>query len=81
MGNRRSIKLIRTTVAEPFPVFYSHVNQKCRKANDPATEGPFYAAGSEFFELWSEKNMAWKLTSADGLRRDGYTVTVDVVSR
>jgi hypothetical protein len=74
-------KYVRTTIAEPFPVFYSHVNQKCRRANDPATEGPFYAAGSTWLDPYSEKNLRFRQGAAEGLRRDGYTVTVDVVTR
>jgi hypothetical protein len=64
-------KFIRTTIAEPFPVFYSHTTPTCRRANDPRTEGPFYAAGSEWFEPYSERNLAWKQSSAEHLRRDG----------
>lgn len=77
----RKHKFIRTTIAEPFPVFYSHVNQKCQRANDPATEGPFYSAGSEYFRPLSDDNMAWVQKSAEHLRGDGYTVTVDVIER
>lgn len=74
-------KFIRTSISEPFPVFYSHVNQTCRRANDPRTEGPFYAAGSEWFWPYSEKALVWKRQSAEALRKDGYTVAVDVVER
>lgn len=70
---------VRVRIEEPFPVFYSHVSQKCRRANDPATQGPFYAAGSEWFDVYSEKTLAWKQRSAEHLRADGYTVSVDVV--
>jgi hypothetical protein len=79
--HRKPRRYIRTTIAEPFPVFYSHVTQKCRRANDPATEGPFYVAGSEWFEPYSERALAWKTSAAEGLRRDGYTVAVDVVEK
>ena len=78
---KRPRKFVRTVINEPFPLFYSHVNQRCRRANDPATDGPFYAAGSEWFDCYSPKTLAWKQQSAEHLRKDGYTVTVDVIER
>jgi hypothetical protein len=72
-------KWVRTTIAEPFPVFYSHTSQSCRIANDPRTEGPYYAAGAEFFDL--EHNLEYRQRCAAALRLDGYSVTVDVVTR
>jgi hypothetical protein len=76
---QRPIKWIRTTIAEPFPVFYSHVSQRERRAG--LSEGPHYAAGSEWFALYDEKTLNWKQSSAETLRKDGYTVTVDVVEK
>lgn len=70
---------VKTTIAEPFPVFYGHVNQKCRLANDPSTEGPFYAANSEWFDF--PEHLEFKQWCAEGLRKDGYTVTVELVKR
>lgn len=78
---RKQPRYVRVTVAEPFPVFYSHVSQKCRRANDPATEGPFYKAGSSWFVAYTPENLVWKRASADHLAKDGYTVTVEVVER
>lgn len=77
----RKITFIRTTIAEPFPLFYGHVNQRCRRANDPATEGPFYAAGAEFFEIERPGTLEAKKKAAAFLAQDGYTVTVDRVLR
>ena len=63
-------KWIRTTIVEAFPVFYGK-----------DMRGPFYAPNSEWFVTYTEKNLAWKQLSAEALRRDGYTVHVDVVER
>lgn len=75
----KSRKWVRTTIVEPFPVFYSHTNQKCRRANDPATEGPFYAPGSEWFDF--PEHLAFRQAAAGHLRANGYTVNVEVVER
>lgn len=72
-------KWVRTTISEPFPVFYSHVNQTCRRANDPMTEGPFYAPGSTWFDF--PEHLAHREMCAEALRRDGYTVAVEMVDR
>lgn len=69
---------IRTTIAEPFPVMYSHASQKNRRAGE--SEGPHYVAGAAWFEPFSPATLAWKERSAAMLRKDGYTVTVDVVT-
>jgi hypothetical protein len=79
MRKHKPTKWIRTTIAEPFPVFYSHVSQKARRCGE--AEGPFYAAGAEFFHLHDEQNLAWRQGAATNLRADGYTVSVDVVTR
>ena len=69
---------VKTTISEPFPVFYSHTNQKCRLANNPQTEGPFYAANSEWFDV--PENFEYRQRAADAFRKDGYTVRVEMVS-
>ena len=79
MRTNKPRKWVRTTILEPFPVFFGHVNQKCKRANDPATEGPFYAAGSEWFDL--PENLSFREWCAEGLRKEGYTVTVEIVER
>ena len=81
MPARPARKLVRTLIAERFPVFYSHANQTCRLANDPRTEGPFYAENSEWLDVYSDFNLAFRRRAAETLRKDGYTVTVDVVER
>lgn len=79
MRKPRNRQLVRTTIAEPFPVFYSHINQKHRKCGE--AEGPFYSAGAEFFRPHTERDLEAARFSAAHLGRDGYTVTVDVVTR
>lgn len=77
--SRKPIEWIKTTIAEPFPVLFSHVNQKGRSPQD--AEGPFYAAGSEYFDLYSEQALAAKNGSADYLRALGWTVSVERETR
>ncbi len=76
---RRPVEWIKTTIAEPFPVFYSHVSQKEVRAGK--AEGPHYTAGSELFHLYCPKQWEHAQRSAEGLRKDGYTVTVEKVIR
>lgn len=77
----KQYRYVRVTIADAYPVFYSHVSQRCNRANDPETEGPFYAPGSAFLHAFSEKKLAWAHRSAEALRANGYTVDVDVVLR
>lgn len=77
----RQHQWIRTRVEESFPVFCSHVTQTERRAGHPDRQGPFYAPGAEFFTIYDEKNLRWKEWAAEHLRNDGYTVSVDVVTR
>lgn len=71
---RKPVQYVRTTIVEPFPVLYGHVNYR-------QGDGPFYAAGSEHLAVHSKRTFAAKLAAAEHLRREGYTVSVDVVSR
>ena len=75
----RTVKWIRTTIAEPFPVFYGHVSQKSHRCGE--AEGPFYSEGSRYCTLYSAKTLKWKQQSAEGLRKNGYTVTVEVIEK
>ena len=76
---RRLNKWVRTVIAEPFPVLYGHVNHGALGPGQGP--GPFYAAGSEWFDLADAKTLAHREVAANGLRAMGYTVTVDVVER
>lgn len=77
-----TITYAKITVKEPFPVFYSHVSQKFRRANDPRAEGPLYAAGSEFWHIAdTPQQRAYHEGSAEHLRRDGYTVTTEFIEK
>lgn len=71
-------KYVVVRIAEPFPVFYSHSSQECRRANDPRTQGPFCVAGSEFFMPNTDANVDLAERQADLLRADGYTVTIEL---
>lgn len=71
---------VRTTVEEPFPLFYSHVARKTELRPETA-QGPFIAAGSEHLIPYTVRNHLWKLWSARGLRDNGWTVRVDLVCR
>lgn len=74
-------EFVRTRIKEPFPLFYSHVAFPQERDRGTA-EGPFYAAGSEWFEIYDgPRTLNWKERAAIGLRRDGWTVTVDLVTR
>jgi len=68
---RKTHAFIKTTISEPFPVFYS--------PNCSDKSGPFYAAGAEFFELDRGNTLAAKERAAEALRLDGYTVKVERV--
>lgn len=57
------------TIAEPFPVFYGHVNL-------PKGQGPCYAAGSKTYVPYTPQNRAWAEFSKQQLANDGYTVTI-----
>ena len=81
MRKQQKTKFIRTEIAERFPVFYGHVNQGCKRANDPKTEGPFYAAGSEWFEIFTPPALVAANSRKEHLAKDGYTVSVCVVER
>lgn len=75
----QTLRWIKTRIEEPFPVFYGHVGQKNVRCGE--AEGPFYAAGSEYFTLYTPQNLAWKESTAEALRANGYTVSVEVIER
>ena len=69
-------QFVRTTIAEPFPVLGLPSDGR----------GPFYAAGSEWFDLPPEANEAalaqtlvYRQRAAEGLRQHGFTVTVETI--
>jgi hypothetical protein len=64
---------IKLTIAEPFPVMFSHVNFN---QTDP---GACYAAGSSWYHAVSERDYAER--QAAYLRGAGYTVTIAAESR
>ena len=74
MKARAKVEWLVLTIAEPFPVFYSHVNV-------PKGQGPFYAAGSKRYVENTARNRAWAEFSKQHLARDGYTVTVSTEVR
>jgi hypothetical protein len=69
---------IKTTVVEPFPVFFSHVAYPSESRRETA-KGPFYAANSETWDF--PKDAAFCEWRAAGLREKGWTVTVERVLR
>lgn len=74
-----SMKWIKTRIEEPFPVLYGHVGQGSMRLGE--ARGPFYAAGSEHLTPYDARNLAWKQSSAEALRAEGYTVSVEVIER
>jgi len=69
---------IKTTIAEPFPLFFAHVAYPNEKRPETA-KGPFYAANSEWFD--APEHAAFCEWRAVGLREHGWTVTVETVER
>lgn len=67
---------IRRTIKEPFPYFYGHPAMQ-----DRLKEGPFYAPNSEWFTPFTERALTHEYICAGNLRRQGYTVTIDIVKR
>lgn len=68
---------IKTTIKEPFPVFYSHVEHKSERRPETA-KGPFSVANGSFYHVNTGRNLAWRQAAADHLRKDGWTVTVEI---
>jgi hypothetical protein len=69
---------IKTTIAEPFPLFFSHVAHPSEGRRETA-KGPFYAAGSVWWS--SVEHAAHTESRAAFLRERGWTVTVERVFR
>ena len=69
------IKWIVTTIHEPFPVNFAHVNFPS-EANRATAKGPFYSAPVKSYLPYTTKNLAYAEWSANGLRERGWTVTV-----
>ncbi len=65
---------LKMTIAEPFPVFFGHVTYDAK-----TYDGPFYAPGLE--RLYPDCDRAHAEFSAAFLRGQGYTVTLDEVTR
>lgn len=72
---------LRLTIAEPFPVMWSHVSNPHRTAEDAkeGRAGVCYAPNSEWWHLPEDK--AHVDFSADSLRGFGFTITVEKVVR
>jgi len=70
---------IKFTIAEPFPVLFGHV-QCSTEGHRETAKGPFYAAGSSWYEPVQQRAsfIEWK---AGMLRERGWTVTVETVQR
>ena len=66
-------KYLVTTIVEPFPLFYSHVNWPSERRRETAV-GPFYAANMKTYE--SPEHHAFVEWRAAGLREAGWTVLV-----
>lgn len=64
---------LKLTIAEPFPVMWSHVNF------DPANPGACYAAGSSWYHFPTERPYAER--QAAYLRERGFTVTLETELR
>lgn len=69
-------EFVRMTIAEPFPVLFSHISQKSNRCGEAT--GPFYAAGSKTYHNPAHKPAIE--ASAEHIRCLGYTVTVDTVN-
>jgi len=80
MARRRAREWVKTTIAEPFPVFYSHVSYPSERRPETA-RGPFYAAGSVTWEVASATALSHANWRAAYLRKEGWTVTVEIVTR
>lgn len=65
-------KFVRTTILEPFPELFGHVNY--RKG-----DGPFYAANSKWHTVYSDKALAHANASSAHLAKHGFTAVVDVI--
>lgn len=72
-------KYVKTHIAEAFPVLYGHVSRGAQRCGEGP--GPFYAAGSEHLDLYSDAVLAHANWGAERLRAAGYTVTVSVEAR
>lgn len=72
------VRWIKTTIAEPFPVFYGHVGQVEVRAG--LAEGPHYVAGSSFWSPFDDTNWKFREWQRENLARNGYTVTNEVVT-
>ena len=62
-----------TTIVEPFPLFFAHVNYKSERRRETA-QGPFYAAHSKIYELPVYR--AHVESRAAALREAGWTINV-----
>ena len=72
---RRKRKFVCLTIKEAYPVFFK---------GEPIgsnTHGPFYSAGSQWFDLYSERKHTAKEISAAYLRNLGYTVKIEIIER
>lgn len=69
LATRNRIAWIKLTIAEPFPVMWSHVNF------DPAHPGACYAAGSSWYHHPNDRDFAER--QAAYLNSCGFTVTLD----
>ncbi len=70
--------VLKTTITEPFPVFYGHADKLTERRRETA-QGPFYNAPFVQYHEASDEN--WVQWRADQLRSQGWTVTVERVSR
>lgn len=68
---------LRLTIAEPFPVFFSHANMTDKQK----AQGPHYAANSQWYAIATDRNRRTEEHRAAYLRHRGYTVTLETVTR
>ena len=70
---RKSKQWVRTTIKEAFPVLPNQIGHRAE------AKGPFYAPGSEWFD--TPNMLAFRQWAAEVLRKNGYTVTVELITR